>query len=184
MQATSCFHNGIPNVVLQEAYLVFHDPIAFHTANRVFDADSDRRDLTIVCFLRWCEFTITGLFLRLDDRDPIECKALEPKILIETTAARESIADQIREAFIMRLTLIGVAQEADVTGLIDHEEVFDRVTLLLAAVVFLLVLCIGRAMDRSLSAIMPKRGGRGTPAVRLAASITDKSSAFRAGSSS
>jgi len=70
------------------------------------------------------------------------------------------------------------------TGFIDYKQVFDRVTLLLAAVVFLLVLWIGRAMDRSLRAIMPKRGDRGTPSVRLAASITAQSSAFRAGSSS
>jgi hypothetical protein len=33
------------------------------------------------------------------------------------------------------------------------------VALFLAAVVFLLFLGIGRAMDRSLRAIMPKRGG-------------------------
>ena len=59
----------------------------------------------------------------------------------------------------MFLALHSVTQEANVTGLIDHEEVFDRVALFLATVVFLLVLGIGRAVDRSLSAIMPKRGG-------------------------
>jgi hypothetical protein len=58
----------------------------------------------------------------------------------------------------MRLALIGIAQEAKVTGLIDHEEVFDRVALFLATVVFLLCLWIGLAVDRSLIAIMPKRG--------------------------
>ena len=184
MQATTCFHDGIPNAVPQQAYLVFHDPIAFHTTNGVFDTDSDRRDLTIVRFLRWREFSMTGLLLRLDDRDPIACKALEPQILIEATAAGEGIAHQIREAFVMRLPLVGVAQEAHMTDLIDHEEVFDRVTLLLAAGVVLLVLWIDRAMDRSLSTIRPQRGGRGTPSVRLAPSITDKSSALRAGSSS
>src|SRR5215831_7472238 len=124
MQATTCFHDGIPNAVLQKVYLVFHDAIAFHTTNRVFDTDSDRRDLTMVCFLQWREFTITGLLLRLDDRDAIECKALEPKILIATTAAGQGRAHQSREAFVMRLPLRGVAQEANMTGLIAHEEVF------------------------------------------------------------
>jgi hypothetical protein len=52
-----------------------------------------------------------------------------------------------------------------VTGLIDHEEVLDRVALLLAAVVVLLVLGIAGAVDRSLSTIMPKRGDRGIPFV-------------------
>jgi hypothetical protein len=46
-----------------EAYLVFDHPIAFHTANRVFAAEADRRDLTIVRFLWWHEFTTTRLFL-------------------------------------------------------------------------------------------------------------------------
>ena len=37
MQATTRFHNGVANAVLEEAYLVFHDPIAFHTANSVIN---------------------------------------------------------------------------------------------------------------------------------------------------
>ena len=100
----------------------------------------------------------TGVFLGLDDGDPVEDKALEAHILIEATAVWQGIAFQIREAFIMRLAFIGGTQEAHVTGLIDHEEVFDRMALLLAAVVVLLVLGIGWAVDRSLRTIMPKRG--------------------------
>jgi hypothetical protein len=106
---------------------------------------------------------MTGLLLRLDDRDPIEWKALEPQILIEAPAAGESIADQIRVALIMRLPLVGVAQDAKMTSLSDHAEVVARVMLFLAAVVCLLVLWIGRAMDRSCSAIMPTRGEEGHP---------------------
>jgi hypothetical protein len=59
----------------------------------------------------------------------------------------------------MFLAFHSVTQEANLTGLIDHEEVLDRVAFFLATVVFLLFLCIGRAMDWPLSAIMPKRGG-------------------------
>ena len=184
MQSTTRLHDGIANAILQEAYLVFHHPIAFHPTNRVFNTDSDGRDRTIGRFLRWGEFPPRGFFLGLDDRDPIAGKALEPHILIETTPVWEGIALQLSQAFIIGLPFIGGTQEADVTGLIDHEEVFDRVALLLAAVVVLLVLGIGGAVDRSLSAIMPKRGDEGTPSVRLAASITAKSSAVRAGSSS
>jgi hypothetical protein len=104
--------------------------------------------------------------------------------LVEVTPAWEGITSLLREASVMFLAFHGVTQEADVTGLIDDQQVFDRVTLLLAAVVVLLVLWIEWAMDRSLSAIMPKRGGIGTPSVRLATSITAKSSALRAGRSS
>jgi hypothetical protein len=184
MQATTCFHDGISNAILQEAYLVCHHSTAFHTANRVFDADSDRRDRTIARFLRWCEFTPTWLFLGLDDRDTVKHKTLESHILIEVTPAWQGITGQSREVLVVFLAFHGVTQEAYVTSLIDYEQVFDRVTFLLTAVVVSLVLWISGAMDRSLSAIMPKRGGRGVPSVRVAASITAKSSALRAGSNS
>jgi hypothetical protein len=62
---------------------------------------------------------------------------------------------------------IGGTQEADMAGPIDHEEVFARMALLLAAVVCLLVRGIGWAMDRSLRTIMPKSGDKGTPLVLL-----------------
>jgi hypothetical protein len=184
MQATTRLHDGIANAVFQEAYLVFANPIAFHAANRVFDTDADGRDGTIGRFLRWGEFPTRGVFLGLDDRDPLARIALEPHVLIETAASWEGIALQIRQAFLMRLPFISGAQEANMTGLIDHEEVVDRMALLLAAVVVLLVLGIGWAVDRSRRTIMPKRGDKGTSSGRWAVSITAHSSAFRAGSNS
>jgi hypothetical protein len=84
---------------------------------------------------------------------------LETHILVEATTLWQGIALQFSQVFIVCLPFIGGTQEADVTALIDHEEVLDRVAFLLAAVVVLLVLGIGGAVDRSLSAIMPKRGG-------------------------
>jgi hypothetical protein len=159
MQSTTRLHEGVTNAIPQEAYLVFHYPIAFYTANGVFNTDSDRRDRAIGCFLRWGEVTPRRFFLRLDDGDTVEDKALEPHILVEATAMWQGIALQFSQAFIMCLPFIRGTQEADMTALIDHEEVLDRVALLLAAVVVLLALGIGGAVDRSLRAIMPKRGG-------------------------
>jgi hypothetical protein len=85
MQPTTCFHDGITNPILQEAYLVFHDPMAFHPANGMFNTDADGRDPTIGRFLRRGEFTPTGLFLGLDDGDSGQDESLESQILIETT---------------------------------------------------------------------------------------------------
>jgi hypothetical protein len=158
MQATTRFHDGITNPVLQEADFVFHNPIAFHPTNGMFNADSDRRDPTIGCFLRRGEFPPTGLFLGLDNDDLSQDESLEAPILIEATPRGQGVTRQLRNAFSMYLALTGMTQEANVTGLIDHKEVFDRVALLLATVILLLVFWICRAMDRSLSTIMPKRG--------------------------
>jgi len=184
MESTTRLHDGIANTVFHEAYLVFDYTVAFHPTNRVFDTDADGRDGTIGRFLWWGEFPSRGLFLGLDDGNLLAGVALEAHVLIETTAGREGIALQLREDLIIGFPFIGSAQEANLAGLIDHEEVFDRVALLLATVVFLLVLGIDWAVDRPLSTIMPKRGDKGTPSVRLAASITAKSSALRAGSNS
>ena len=159
MQSTTRLHEGVTNAIPQEAYLVFHNPIAFYTANGVFTTDSERRDRAIGCFLSWGEFTPRRFFLRLDDGNTVEDKALEPHILVKATAMWQGIALQFSQAFIMCLPFIRGTQEADMTALIDHEEVLDRVARLLAAVVCLLALGIGGAVDRSLSAIMPTRGG-------------------------
>jgi hypothetical protein len=159
MQSTPRLHNGVANAILQEAYLIFHDPRAFHPANGMFHPDSDRRDRPIGRFLRWGEVTPRRFFLRLDEGDPVQEKTLEAHLVIETTPMREGRALPLRQAFISGLPFIRGTQETDVTARIDHEEVLDRVALLLTAIVFLLVLGIGRAMAWSLSAIMPNRGG-------------------------
>jgi hypothetical protein len=93
-------------------------------------------------------------------------------------------ARQLRAAFIMGFAFIGRTQDTHVTGLIDHEEVLERVALPFAAVIFLLVLGIGRAVDWSLSTIMPTRGGVGISLVRVVARSAVNSSAVRAGSRS
>jgi hypothetical protein len=181
MQPTTRFHDSIANPIFQEAYLVFHHPIPLHPTNRVFNTDSDGRDGTIACLLRWRELPARGLLLGLEDGQPLTHIPPEAHILIETTAGWEGIAFELSDAFIICLPFIGSTQETHMTGLIDHEEVVDRMALLLAAVVVLLVLGIGWTVDRSLRTIMPKRGDSGTPAVRLAASIAANSSAVRAG---
>ena len=184
MQSTTRLHNDVANTVLQEAYLVFHNPVSFYSANRVFDTDSDGRDRTIGRFFPWAEFTAPGFFLGLNDGKPIAHKTLKPHILIETTPGGQGIASQICQAFIMGFAFTGVAQEANVTGFVDDQQVFDRVAPLLTAVIVLLLLWIFRAMDRPFGTIMPTRGDGDSPFARTVLSRAAKSSAVRAGSSS
>jgi hypothetical protein len=54
MQATTCFHDGVPNPILQETDFVFHDSVTFHATNRVFNPNSDGRNATIGRLLRAC----------------------------------------------------------------------------------------------------------------------------------
>jgi hypothetical protein len=184
MHATTRFHDGIANPILEETDFVFHHPIAFHPTNSMFNPDADRRDPPIGGFLGRAELTPAGFFLGLDDGDPGQDESLKSHILIQITPRGQGVPRQIGHAFIMDLAFIGGTQETNVTGLIDHKEVFERVALLLAAVVFLLFLGIDWAGDRSLSTIMPKRGGVDIAFVRLVARSAVNSSAVRAGSRS
>jgi hypothetical protein len=184
MQATTRFHNSVPNTILQQADLVFHDPEAFHPANGMFNPDADGRDPTIRRFLRGREFPTTRFLLGLDNRDTGQDESLEAPILIETTSGGQAITLEVRQAFIVGLPFIGGTQEANLTRLIDHEEVFDRVAFLLATVIFLLLFRIPRAMDGSLSTIMPKRGDVVPSCVCLLVRSVANSPVVRAGSSS
>jgi hypothetical protein len=184
MQSTTCLHDGIANAILQEAYLVFDHPVAFHPANGGFNPDADRRDRTIGRLLQWGESPPTWFLLRLDGGDPVEDTALEAPILVEATAVGESLVLPLCQAFITGFAFIRSTQEADGTGLLAHTEVVARVALLLPTLVFLLVFGIGGAVDRSLRTIMPQRGGPGAPFVRSAAHCMAHSSAVRAGRSS
>jgi hypothetical protein len=184
MQPTTRFHDGIANSILHEADVVFHHPGAFRTANGMFNSASDGRDSTISRFLRRGEFTPTGLFLGLDESEAGPDTSLEAHSLIETTSREQRVSRQLRPAFIVHLAFIGSTQEAHVTGLIDHQEVFERVAFPLATVIRLLVVGIGRAMDWSFSTIMPIRGDVGPSCFCGVERRITHASAVRAGSKS
>jgi hypothetical protein len=93
-------------------------------------------------------------------------------------------AFQIRDTFIRHLAFIRGTHEAHVTGLMDHEQGFDRVALLLATIMVLLFRWIFGAVDWSFSPIRPNRGEVGISVVGLVARSVAHSAAVRAGSSS
>ena len=118
----------------------------------------------------------------MDDGDPLARIALEAPVLIEITARREGIALQLCEDFIRCFPFIGGTQEANLAGLIDYEEVFERVAFLLATVALLLFLRVFRTVDWPLSPIMPKRGSVAPSFDCVVVSNAANSSAVRAGS--
>jgi hypothetical protein len=181
MQPTTRFHDSIPNAILQEADGVLHDPVAFHPTNGMFYPHANGRDPTIRRLLRGCEFLTTRFFLGLTDRNARQAESLEALILIQTTAGGQAIPGELRDALLRCFAFMRVAQEGDVTALIDHEEVFERVPLLLAAVVVFLLLRIFRTLDWPFSTIMPKRGEVEVASVLCFVSSAANSSAVRDG---
>jgi hypothetical protein len=120
----------------------------------------------------------------LDAGDPVEDKTLEAHILVAATAVWQGIALELSPAVIMRLPFRRGTQAAAVTGLIDHEEVLERMAFLLAAGGVLLVLRIGGPVDRSRRAIMPNRGVGDLLSVACVANLTAHAAAVRARSRS
>jgi hypothetical protein len=100
MQATTCFHDGIPESVLQEADCILDDPVTFHPTDGVFNADSAGGNPTIRGFLRGCQFSSRRCFLGLDARDVLQVKPLGTLILIQTATSWQGIASQLGQAFI------------------------------------------------------------------------------------
>jgi hypothetical protein len=100
MQATTRFHNGIPEPVLQEADCILYDPVTFHSTDGVLNADSNGGNTTIRCFLRRCKFPSRGFFLGLDDRDVLQAEPLEALILIQPAPSWQGIASQLSQALI------------------------------------------------------------------------------------
>jgi hypothetical protein len=184
MQPTTRFHHGITKAILQKAYFVLHDPVALHPTNGVFNTNSDGGNPTIGLLLRRGQFPSRWCFLGLEDRNARQEKPLKALILIQATAGWQGIARQFGNALIRGFPFTGVAQETHVTGLIDHEEVFERVAFLLATVKFLLLLRVFRTLDGPFSPIVKKRTEGAKASVGGVVSIAAKSSAVRAGSSS
>jgi hypothetical protein len=71
-----------------------------------------------------------------------------------------------------------------VTGLVDHEEVFERVAFLLPTVILWLLLRVFRTLDGSFGPVMNKREEGAEASVGGVVSIAAKSSAVQAGSHS
>ena len=184
MQATTCFHDSVPYPVLQKTDFVLHDPVSFYPTNGVFNPDSDGGNTTLRCFLRGCKFSSRRFSLGLDDRDVLQAESLEALILIQTAARWQAIPSQLGHALLRGFAFRGVAQEAHLTGLVDHQDVFERVPRLFTTGIFVLLFGIGRAMDRPFSAIMPKRGVVALPPVAGVLNIAANSAAVRAGSRS
>jgi hypothetical protein len=100
MQATTCFHDGVPHPILQKTDFVLDDPVAFHPTNGMFNTDSDGGKTTIRCFLRGREFSSRRFFLGLDDRDVLQVEPREALILIQTAASWQGLASQLCQALL------------------------------------------------------------------------------------
>ena len=137
---------------------LFEHAAALDAAVDMFDAYTPTRELPIPCFLDPRQLVPTGLLRGLKDVHTVQREGLKSHILQQLTPRRQGIGRGISDALVMDTARMGLTQEEDVQGLIDQEQVFQRVPLFLAAITrFLFGRVRGRGMDRSVP--HDKKGG-------------------------
>jgi hypothetical protein len=184
MQATARFHASVTHAVLQETDLVLHSGVAVHPAHRVFDPDADGRERTIGRVLQGREFTPARFLRGWDDGHSGPNTSREAPLLRETTPRGARRARQIGAARIRPLASIGGAQNAHLTGGIEHEAVVARGALLRATVMRWLCFRVARTRDWAVSPLRPPRGGLDPSCAWGAARRAANAAAVRAGTRS
>jgi hypothetical protein len=174
VQPTGDVHHHVPDIILPVAELVFHDTTAFDTTDRMLDPHFLARNTPVFFFLCGHEFPAARLFRWLLDRHARNRKPLKPHVLIEHTASGQYIVFVINNRFLMPFPCMCWAQKLNGTPVINEQNVFHRMTALLAAVIFCLFIGIYWSLDGTFGAIMVKRGDSLRLAqLRLALSLQD-----------
>jgi len=109
-------------------------------------------------FLLSTQRATAWLLVRHRDRDTIERKPNKAQVLQQFTAFGQRIGGLIGNPLIVATAFIGIAQKRHLGAIITKEDVLHVVTLFLAAIVRLLLSIVVRADNRSLRAIVIKRG--------------------------
>ena len=141
-----------------QTQLVLHDPATLDATDRMLDPHSNAIDATIFFLLVSCQLSSTRLFLWLYDHNAINVKALKAPILIQRASWWQLIGFTISCPFIMTRSFPGVAQTPYSTILIDNDDIFDRMTFLLAAIIPFLFFWITWSIYRPLCSVMNKKG--------------------------
>jgi hypothetical protein len=161
MQRTTDFHHHIADAGFPHADRLFEHTAAFDTAVDMLNADAPPSRLPIPRFLGPGQLVPTRLLRGLEDVHAVQRECLKARILQQLTPRRQRIGCGIGDAFVMDTTRMRLAQEEDVQGFIDQEQVFQHVPLLLAAITRFLFSRVVGARDGSLGAVMTKRGATG-----------------------
>ncbi len=158
MQPAGNFHNQVTDRVFPVADFVLDDATALHTTHRVLDPHFLARDALVGRFLGISQVPATRFLGGLCNRDVRDGKSLKPHVLIQHTVGRQGVPFIINDRLVVPLARIRSTQEANHTGVIDQQDILDRVAFLLAAVILHLFIGVYGSLDWTFRAIMIKKG--------------------------
>src|ERR1700712_766741 len=116
------------------------------------------RTLSILSFLFAREFATAWLLVRHRDRHTVELKTHKAEVLQQFTAFGQWIGDLVGNPLIVATAFIGITYIGHVAVLIAKQHIFHVVALFLAAIMRFLFSIVVWTYDRSLGAVMIKRG--------------------------
>jgi len=161
MQRTTDFHNEITDACLPEAADVVDDAAALNAAVDVLDAHPSAGDAPIHGFLCAREGPAPWFAGWHDDFDLAERERQEAEILEPPTARRQGVRSGLGNPLIVGTARVGLTQKEDHERGIDQEHVFDRVGLVLAAIIARLLSRILGTLNAPFGPIVAKRGAAG-----------------------
>lgn len=158
MQRTADFQHHIADTFLMEADCVFDDATPLDTAHDVLDPHSTARDELIGGFLLWRQLTSARLLGRHNHLDLIQREGQEAQILEQPTSWWQAIAGCIGQAFVMDTPFMRITQKQNGQHRVDQQQVCQRMTPFLAAVIVSLFTWIRGSDDWAFDTVMRKRG--------------------------
>lgn len=164
METTGHFHHEVAYAAAVKTNTILDDTQALHSAHRVFYSYAASSKGRVQRFLLIAEFATLRLLERLHDLDTRNREGQKAKVLQQEAAFGQLVVGKIGDTLVGSPALVGPAEIEHRQERVHKEQVLDRVEALLAAVVAPLVFLVDRARDRSLGAIVGKRGGAGCSA--------------------
>ena len=137
------------------------DAAALDAAVHMLDADTPAGNAPIGGFLRACEGAPPRLLRRHDHFDLRERKRQKAEILEQPAACWQGIRGAICNLLIVGAADISRTEKENRECRVDQQDVFDRVTLFLAAIIPRLLSWLLGTADAPFSAIVPDRGEAG-----------------------
>ena len=147
--------NFADEIILAQSTLVLDNSENLGTSNRMFNFNSRPRNLCIGRFLLIGQIFAFGLFRRLNYSGVIRFVPLIAGILLEYALIRERVLG-VRNLFIVHFTLDGCSAEKDEPCKTSDYSILYCVFLLLATIIFLLQVRVGRPRYFPLCPIMNK----------------------------
>ncbi len=121
MQATTGFKDRVAKARLPVANFVFHNPIAFDTANGMFNPGAQRGKPAVLVLVKLRQLLVARLLFGLQNRHLLQAEALKAGILSQSTPLWQRVVYFLRQPFVVPLALDRVGDKQHLPLRVDDD---------------------------------------------------------------